>query len=62
MYFLRNNQKSDSSPKKKRDLLNFDVAEFPNNTIPKSKPPFINIELNSDSMYILIIYIIKCIF
>lgn len=54
MYFIRNNQKSDSSPKKKRDVSNYDpLAEFPNSTNPKTKLSFINTEKNSESIYIL---------
>jgi len=41
IYFSSNNQKSDSSPKKKRDVSNYDPsAEFPNSTNPKSNDSF----------------------
>jgi len=47
--FLSNNPKSDTLPKKKRDVSNFDLIEFPNSTISRANF-FSDADKNLESM------------
>lgn len=47
--FLSNNPKSDTLPKKKRDVSNLDLQEFPNSTISRINL-FSDVDKNLESM------------
>lgn len=49
MYLFRNTHKSDSSPKRKREVSYDAAAEFPNSTFPKGQM-FIDPDKNIESM------------